>query len=73
MESPLLPDSARHFDALPDSARIDIAAVIAVTGRSRATIYRWVDKGILPAPRKLGVGTQNLWTVGDLRRALNAK
>jgi predicted DNA-binding transcriptional regulator AlpA len=71
MESAHLPDSARYFDSLPDSARIDIATMIAVYGKSRATTYRHVEKGILPRPRKLA-GTQNYWIVGEVRKALAA-
>lgn len=71
MKNTQLPDSARHFDALAASARIDIAAMVAITGKSRATIYRWVERGILPKPRKLA-GTQNTWSVGEVRRALSA-
>lgn len=68
-----LPESARHFDALPDSAQIDIGALKAITGKSRATLYRWIDKGILPKPRKpAGPTSQNAWTVGEIRRALSA-
>ena len=70
MESAYLPDSARHFDRLPDSARVDIAVVCAITGRSRATIFRWVKDGTFPKPRKIGQGTYNLWRVSDLRAAL---
>lgn len=70
MESAHLPDSARHFDSLPDSARIDISSLTAVIGKSRATAYRWVAKGYLPKPRKFGPGCQNTWTVGEVRRAL---
>jgi predicted DNA-binding transcriptional regulator AlpA len=74
MESAYLPDSAKHFDRLPDSARIDIAAVIAVVGKSRATIYRWVDRGLFPKPRKLaGPTSQNTWSVADVRRALSGE
>lgn len=72
MENAHLPDSARHFDALPDSARIDIAALVAVTGKSRATVYRWIDRGYLPKPRKFA-STQNSWIVGEVRRALAAE
>ena len=45
MESAHLPDAARHFDRLPDSALVDIANVLAVTSKSRATIYRWIKRG----------------------------
>lgn len=71
MESAYLPDAARNFDKMPNSARIDIATLTAVTGRSRATIYRWIEKGFLPKPRKPGGPTsQNVWIVGDVRKAL---
>lgn len=33
---------------------IRIAQVIAVTGLSKATIYRYMDKGVFPRPIKLG-------------------
>lgn len=69
MEAVKLPDSARHFDSLPNSALIDIASLVAVTGKSRATVYRWIEKGILPKPHKRA-GTQNVWSVGDVRRSL---
>ena len=71
METKALPDAARHLHELSESARIDIAALIAVTGKSRATVYRWVDRGILPKPKKFA-GTQNTWNVGEVRRALSA-
>lgn len=65
------PAAAENFDRLPDSACIDIATLKAITGKSRATLYRWIDKGILPKPRKLGL-THNVWAAGDIRRALSA-
>lgn len=67
-----LPAAAQNFDRQPDSALVDIAALKAITGKSRATLYRWIAQGILPQPRKLG-RTQNVWTVGDIRRALSAE
>jgi len=66
-----LPSTVEHFDRLPDSACIDIAALKAITGKSRATLYRWIDKGILPKPRKLGLTSNNVWAAGDIRRALS--
>lgn len=70
-KSTALPFSVANFDSLPDSAHIDIATLKALTGKSRATVFRWVEKGILPKPRKLGP-THNFWTAGDIRRALSA-
>lgn len=66
-----LPSAAEHFDRLPDSACVDIAVLKGVTGKSRSTLYRWIDKGILPKPRKLGL-TNNVWLAGEIRRALSA-
>lgn len=66
-----IPLTVEHFDRLPDSACIDIAALKAITGKSRATLYRWIDKGILPKPRKLGLTSNNVWAAGDIRRALS--
>lgn len=65
-----LPRAAENFDKLPDSALIGSPTVQAVTGKSRATIWRWINSGILPKPKKLG-SSQNLWTVGEIRSALN--
>ena len=66
-----IPFVVEHFDRVSDATHIDIAALKAITGKSRATLYRWIDKGILPKPRKLGP-THNFWTAGDIRRALSA-
>lgn len=67
-----LPSTVENFDRLPDSACLDIAALKAITGKSRATLYRWIDKGILPKPRKLGLTSNNVWAAGEIRRALSA-
>ncbi len=65
-----LPASAQCFDSLPNSAQIDLPCLKAITSKSRATIYRWIDQGILPKPRKIGT-SRNLWTVGEIRQALS--
>lgn len=65
-------DRISSFEILPESAHLDIAEVRAITGKSRATLYRWVDKGVLPKPRRLG-SSQNYWTVGEIRRALSVE
>lgn len=64
-----IPPSATHFDTLPNTARVDLPVLKAVTGKSRPTIYRWISQGILPRPVKTG-GTQNAWIVGEIRAAL---
>jgi predicted DNA-binding transcriptional regulator AlpA len=66
-----LTKSARNFDELPDTARIKIATVLAVTSVSHATIYRWMALGKFPKPHKIG-NSQNMWSVGEVRRALSA-
>ncbi len=64
-----MPFAAEHFDRLADGACIDMTALRAITGKSRATIYNWLARGILPQPRKLG-RTHNVWSVGEIRQAL---
>ena len=64
-----IPASVANFDALPNTARVDLPVVKAITGKSRPTIYRWIEQGILPKPVKVP-GCQNSWIVGDLRAAL---
>lgn len=74
MKTTHLPESARHFDALPDTALIPFNVLRYVVGRSRASVYRDVDAGLLPRPIKAaGEHSQNLWNVGDLRRVLQAR
>lgn len=65
-----IPYSVANFDNLPNSAQIDLPCLKAITSKSRATIYRWIDQGILPKPRKIGT-SRNLWTVGEIRQALS--
>lgn len=58
-----------HFDALPDSARVDIKVVSTIRNRSAASIWRDVRNGRFPPPIKCGVRSTR-WIVGDIRRAL---
>lgn len=72
MNSTHIPDAARHFDSLPAAARVDISTVKAVTGLSRASIYRYMATDQFPRPLKLG-GHQNScnrWSVGEIRQVL---
>ena len=64
-----LPSGAENIERLPASARVDLPVLQALTSKSRATIYRWIDQGILPRPIKTR-GTQNAWNVGEVRAAL---
>lgn len=63
-----LPYSVKHFDDLPDSALISLKSAGILLDRSRTTLYRLIDAGILPKPRK--VNGQNQIPAGDLRRVM---
>ena len=63
-----IPGELHHFDSLPDSAHVRLPVVAGLFAVSKATIWRRVRAGTLPAPKKLGVAT--CWQVRDLRRAL---
>ncbi|MGL4766551.1 MAG: helix-turn-helix transcriptional regulator [Formosimonas sp.] len=58
------------FNAAGDDARVRVPTVQAVYGGiSRATVWRNVKLGHIPAPSKLTPNTST-WRVGDLRQAL---
>lgn len=63
-------DSAalRNFDSLPDDARVRVPVVKALFGYSAPTLYRRVQSGDLPKPRK--DGSISYWLAGELRAAL---
>lgn len=67
-----LPTSARNFDDLPDSARVDVTVVSVVFGRSKASIWRDVQAKRLPAPVKSGLRSTR-WVVGELRKSLRGQ
>ena len=58
-----------QFDALPDTALVDVRVVGAVRGRSRASTWRDVQEGRLAQPIKLSPGCTR-WRVGDLRTSI---
>lgn len=60
----------RDFDALPDGALVRLPIVMALFSISRATVWRWCEKGELPAP--MHVGGVTFWKVGELRERLRA-
>jgi hypothetical protein len=62
--------SVVNFDTLPDSAVVDINTAVAVTGRSRNSVYRHIKAGDLTAV-KLGFSTR--LRVSELRRLIGAK
>lgn len=63
-------DSAalKNFDSLPDEARVRLPVVKALFGYSAPTLYRRVQAGQLPAPRK--DGAISFWLAGELRAKL---
>ena len=60
------------FDVMPDSAHVRIDVVSGWRGVSRATVWRWVKAGYLPAPVKIGPNS-TAWRVGDLRKVAAAQ
>lgn len=66
-----IPDALKNFDSLPDSAYVRQPIVQALLSCSSPTIWRMVQRGALPAPRKLTKGI-SAWNVGALRRILAA-
>ena len=64
-----IPEALKHFDSLPDSANVRRPVVSALLGCSPATVWRMVQRGELPAPRRLSPRV-TAWNVGDLRKAL---
>lgn len=67
--TPQIPYALANFDVLPDAAHVREPVVKALFGVSHATVWRWVKRGRLPAPRKLSARVSG-WNVGDLRKSL---
>jgi hypothetical protein len=57
-----------QFPFLPNEALIGIRVVCALRGRSRASTYRDIAKGLLTEP--VHVGSSTLFQVGGVRRSL---
>lgn len=68
LNAPDLPKALIYFDALPDIANVDSSVISRLYGCSMATIWRRVNTGDLPAPRKFGRSTR--WNVGAIRAHL---
>lgn len=69
MQPQAIPAALANFDALPDSALIDVKTVAGVLGRSTSSIWRDARTGTLPAPIKSGPACTR-WNVGAIRRHL---
>ncbi|MAE90446.1 MAG: AlpA family transcriptional regulator [Pelagibaca sp.] len=52
----------------PRDTLVDIKTVSAVLCRSRASIYRDIERGDFPAPIKLGYSSR--WRMSDLNRII---
>ncbi len=65
----LPPSALSQFDSLPASAYVQVQTVAGLMGVSRATIWRMVQRGQLPAPKKLS-DRATRWNVGELRAVL---
>ncbi len=56
---------------LPDAMRVKLPVICAVYSRSPASVWRDVQSGRIPEPRR--DGTRNTyWTVGAIRNHLSA-
>lgn len=71
MSLKLTPDAAA-FDQLPDSANVRAKTVALIRGCSAATVWRHVQEGLLPKPRKLSPGL-TVWNVGELRACMRGE
>lgn len=71
MQPGSIPSTLAHFDALPDSAMVDVQTVAGVLGRSASSIWRDSRTGRLPRPVKTGPACTR-WNVGAIRRHLAA-
>lgn len=57
------------FDSLPDAAHVRLPVVLALYACSRATVWRHVKSGLIPAPIKFSERI-TAWNVGVLRKHL---
>lgn len=53
----------------PSDTLVDIKTVSAALCRSRASIYRDIERGDFPAPIKLGHSSR--WRMSDLNKIMN--
>lgn len=63
-------DSIQNFDLLPDAAFVRLPVLLKLYACSPATIWRGVESGRIPKPKKLSPRV-TAWNVGKLREALN--
>ncbi|MBS1130701.1 MAG: Prophage regulatory [Proteobacteria bacterium] len=58
-----------NFDQLPGSAYVRLPVVLSLFPCSRATFWRWVKSGRVPAPKKMG-DRISVWSVDEIRQTL---
>lgn len=63
-----LPHAVLHFDSMPATACLTINEGVQISHRSRASLYRDHDAGLLPFSK---IGKSTRIKVGDLRKYLN--
>ena len=61
--------SLKLFDEYPNSAFVRLPVVKALFACSSATVWRRVNSGHIPQPKKLSLRI-TCWNVGELRQAL---
>ena len=59
-----------NFNNLPDAALISAKELMALSGRSRTSLWRDVHRGSLPKPKKIGPRSVR-WQALDVRHFLN--
>ena len=72
MKQQIQKDILQNFSYLPDESLVRLPILMAVYGLSKASIYRFIKDGIIPAPIKLSSRT-SVWNVGDIRKHLRGK
>lgn len=65
-------DRIRYFEELPNSALVTANELIALSGRSRTSIWRDVQQGRLAKPNKIGPNSVR-WRVEQARHYLNGE
>lgn len=58
-----------HYPPKPNDVLVDIKTVCNTLCRSRASIYRDIQRGTFPEPIKLGGSSR--WRMSDLNKIIN--
>ena len=64
-----IPEALKNFSLLPAEANVRQPVVQGLYACSAASVWRGVNAGRIPKPRKLSPRT-TCWNVGELRQAL---